>query len=217
MDTKVDTTDEWVKHYQDPIESKRRKLVLESKLEKLGVFLLDKQANILDLCCGNLEVMEILHERGYTSVVGVDQTLFHPEDTRFPVFKCDATKLPFEDMSFDAVINVHAMHHLGDLDDLVVVLDEIHRILRAGGELFILDFAPSIKLKIIFFLLKKKLLYFTRYMRHYADQLILEEDIIDRYLLNYKQFISLMDFFFRKKTVKYDAWHIYLCLERLSN
>ncbi len=217
MNDKVDTSDEWLKHYQDPVESKRRKAVLESKLEMLGVFLLDKHAKILDLCCGNLEVMEILQERGYTSIIGVDQTLFRPDEIRFPVFKSDATKLPFEDMSFDAVINVHAMHHLGDLDDLLVVLDQIHRVLRADGKLFILDFVPSMKLKIIFFLFKNKILYFTRYMRHYADQLILEEDIIDRYLSNYKQFMSLINFFFRRKNVKYDSWHIYLCLERIQN
>jgi ubiquinone/menaquinone biosynthesis C-methylase UbiE len=57
------------------------------------------------------------------------QTLKHPP----ALIECDALKLPFSDGSFDAVLSVCAIEHF---DDGGTALDEMSRILRPGGELF---------------------------------------------------------------------------------
>ncbi len=44
----------------------------------------------------------------------------------------DALNLPFQENSFDAVINIESAHHYGDIDKF---LEEVHRVLRPGGHL----------------------------------------------------------------------------------
>jgi len=185
MEKKIDCTEEWIAHYQDPVESKRRKTVLYNKLSKLGVFDLSLDAVILDHCCGNLETLELLYEYGYRNLYGIDQTLFKPDHNVAKVSKGDVKKLPFPSEMFDAVLNIHAMHHLGDLPDVAIVLDEIRRVLKPEAKFLMIDFCPRFRLKLIFALFKIRVLSFTRYMRHYGKQLLAEWDIIHRFLDNY--------------------------------
>ena len=51
---------------------------------------------------------------------------------------CDATRLPFEDASFDLVFGHAVLHHLPALDRSFA---EFHRVLRPGGRLIILEFS----------------------------------------------------------------------------
>jgi len=48
----------------------------------------------------------------------------------------DATKLPFEDGSFDAVVSTQVYEYVADLD---LALAEVARVLRPGGRVFVLD------------------------------------------------------------------------------
>jgi SAM-dependent methyltransferase len=57
------------------------------------------------------------------------QTLKHPP----ALIECDALKLPFGDDSFDALLSVCAIEHF---DDGGTALDEMSRVLKPGGELF---------------------------------------------------------------------------------
>ncbi len=57
------------------------------------------------------------------------QTLKHPP----ALIECDALKLPFGDGSFDALLSVCAIEHF---DDGGTALDEMARVLKPGGELF---------------------------------------------------------------------------------
>jgi SAM-dependent methyltransferase len=50
------------------------------------------------------------------------------------VKQCDATRLPFDDDSFDAVVANHMLYHLDDPDAALV---EFARVLRPGGRVFI--------------------------------------------------------------------------------
>jgi ubiquinone/menaquinone biosynthesis C-methylase UbiE len=49
------------------------------------------------------------------------------------LIECDALKLPFGDETFDALLSVCAIEHF---DDGGTALDEMSRILKPGGELF---------------------------------------------------------------------------------
>jgi ubiquinone/menaquinone biosynthesis C-methylase UbiE len=52
-------------------------------------------------------------------------------------FEADAHKLPFEDDSFDAVVNIESAQHYKDVDRF---FSEVHRVLKPGGYLLIAYF-----------------------------------------------------------------------------
>ena len=52
-----------------------------------------------------------------------------------PTVRSDARALPFEDESFDLVLSTDAWEHI-EADDLVAA--EAHRVLRPGGQLFVM-------------------------------------------------------------------------------
>ncbi|MEV4258364.1 class I SAM-dependent methyltransferase [Spirillospora sp. NPDC049652] len=57
------------------------------------------------------------------------RTLAHPP----ALVECDALKLPFQDGSFDAILSVCAIEHF---DDGGTSLDEMARVLKPGGQVF---------------------------------------------------------------------------------
>ncbi|OLP44412.1 class I SAM-dependent methyltransferase [Rhizobium oryziradicis] len=55
------------------------------------------------------------------------------EPLNFGAFKCqqaDASALPFEDQSFDAIIAMHMLYHVPDLEKAIA---DMHRLLKPGG------------------------------------------------------------------------------------
>jgi demethylmenaquinone methyltransferase/2-methoxy-6-polyprenyl-1,4-benzoquinol methylase len=105
---------------------------------------------VLDLCCGTGDMaMELARpERGRRPVVGVD---FSPPmlalgtekvaraglGARVLLCAGDALALPFDDGEFDAVTVTFGLRNL---TDLLGGLLEIHRILRPGGSVAVLEF-----------------------------------------------------------------------------
>lgn len=55
-------------------------------------------------------------------------------------FQADAAALPFEDNLFDVIICTNSFHHYVNPGK---VLDEVYRVLKKGGRLFILDFTAD--------------------------------------------------------------------------
>lgn len=100
----------------------------------------------LDLCCGTGDVSFALAGRG-ASVTGVDFTqamldgaVRRPEAREFPevrFLRGDALHLPFPDAGFDLVTISYGLRNLADFDR---GLREMHRVLKPGGRLLVLDF-----------------------------------------------------------------------------
>ncbi|WP_171052537.1 class I SAM-dependent methyltransferase [Ruegeria sediminis] len=89
---------------------------------------------VLDLCCGHGNASEALVEMGAT-VTGLDFSPAMLARARLRVPKAtfveaDASRMPFEDNRFDAVVCNVGFGHLPDAD---AVLREIARVLRPGG------------------------------------------------------------------------------------
>jgi ubiquinone/menaquinone biosynthesis C-methylase UbiE len=76
---------------------------------------------------GDPEVLEIARTKA--AKAGVEITLDHGM----------AFQLPYSDDAFDRVLTSLVMHHL-TRDDKQLAFGEVYRVLRAGGELHILDF-----------------------------------------------------------------------------
>lgn len=101
----------------------------------------------LDLGCGNGKTVSTLLDNSL-DVTGIDFSSKAVESCR-SIFgdkaefvESDVSNIPFDDSSFDYVTAVHILEHIDD-DAMRQVSDEIRRILRPGGYLFIRSFAPG--------------------------------------------------------------------------
>lgn len=112
-------------------------------------------AVVLDLCCGTGDLAFALAHAGRARIVGADfaHTMLvraraksvdssAPAGTgvtaRMSFFEADALRLPFANASFDLVTSAFGFRNLANYE---AGLREIHRILKPGGTVAILEFA----------------------------------------------------------------------------
>ncbi len=100
----------------------------------------------LDLGCGNGKTTSVLIDEGYETM-GLDFSRVAIEKCRerFPgsVFVVSSVlEMPFGDETFDYVTAVHILEHL-EHEDLKAAAQEIRRILKEGGFVFIRSFTPD--------------------------------------------------------------------------
>ena len=102
-------------------------------------------ACVLDLCCGTADMALAVRRRaaGSASIFGADfsHTMLVLASgkvrNRVRLMEADALALPVGDARFDLVVSAFGFRNLADYD---AGLHEILRVLRAGGEVGILDF-----------------------------------------------------------------------------
>jgi demethylmenaquinone methyltransferase/2-methoxy-6-polyprenyl-1,4-benzoquinol methylase len=111
-------------------------------------------ALVLDLCCGTGDLALALRDHGPARIIGADFAHTMLTRARFksqlvpshsgwpplpvlPVVESDALHLPFANESFDLVTTAFGFRNLANYE---AGLREIHRILKPGGTLAILDF-----------------------------------------------------------------------------
>lgn len=100
--------------------------------------------DVLELGCGIGAVAAFLTETYHMKVWGTDYDhrqiqiarKRHPENAHLTYQVEDATRLSFQDASFDLVISQNVFHHLAQWQKAVL---EIKRVLRPGGFLLWLD------------------------------------------------------------------------------
>jgi 2-polyprenyl-6-hydroxyphenyl methylase/3-demethylubiquinone-9 3-methyltransferase len=91
---------------------------------------------ILDLGCGKGRFARQLSAAG-AQVVGVDRSAaMLAEAVGLDRARASARRLPFADGAFEAVVAVEVFEHLPAID---VVLREVHRVLRPGGVIAVVD------------------------------------------------------------------------------
>ena len=118
----------------------RRKLV--QKLQPL----LPVNARVLDVGCGTGDLSIAIFEKTVAQVVGIDfcrpmLELATKKASQLEFVEGDALKLPFGDASFDAVAIAFALRNLASADQGLV---ELHRVLKPGGWLTILEFSKPV-------------------------------------------------------------------------
>jgi ubiquinone/menaquinone biosynthesis C-methylase UbiE len=128
-------------------------------LEKLGYYYATKLKNlgfsegkILDVGCGfGAMCLVLAREIPRCEVVGVDLSipmLHYAKNSlscesiknRVKFEKADVEKMPFEDDSFDVAFNINIVHWVGAP---ISMLNEIERILKPEGHLFVKDLRKS--------------------------------------------------------------------------
>ncbi|MBP0017088.1 MAG: class I SAM-dependent methyltransferase [Cyanobacteria bacterium SBLK] len=104
---------------------------------------IDRETNILDLCCGAGQVTRFL-TRLSERVTGLDASPKAiarakknvPQANYIEAF---AEKMPFADNTFD-IVHVSAALHEMNPEQFRQILQEVHRVLRSGGTFAIVDF-----------------------------------------------------------------------------
>ncbi|MBN2167833.1 MAG: class I SAM-dependent methyltransferase [Actinobacteria bacterium] len=94
----------------------------------------DTNSRILEIGCGGGALLAYLEKKGHVAV-GID---IYDEAVKLAikntmgceVVRCDAVDLPFDDSSFDRILNHHVLEHLHDLTE---ALCEWRRVLKPGG------------------------------------------------------------------------------------
>lgn len=88
-------------------------------------FLADLQANSCDITC--MDVSPVIAKRAKEKLSG----------TPMKFLSADSRCLPFRDSSFSAVVSPSTLDHFPNSADLGTSLEELHRVLKPGGHLFI--------------------------------------------------------------------------------
>ena len=90
--------------------------------------------DVLEVGCGRGHLLHLLQRQG-ARAVGVDANPHAVANGAADGMQvADATVLPFDDASFDAVVSVHTIEHLPDLGP---ALGEMVRVTRPGGRLLL--------------------------------------------------------------------------------
>jgi 2-polyprenyl-3-methyl-5-hydroxy-6-metoxy-1,4-benzoquinol methylase len=96
-------------------------------------------AAILDDGCGSgyiaRELARLVGPTG--SVVGVDRVDERQTTDGFEFVLLESNQLPRDDESFDLVVSNHVLEHVGEYEQQLEYLREIHRVLRPGGWLYL--------------------------------------------------------------------------------
>ena len=104
---------------------------------------LEPGSQVLDIGCGNGRNSRYLASKGF-QVTGIDISPAQVEIAKKRAEKelpenpiqfhvADATKLPFQDGQFSAVLYIATLHHLPSADERLKSLIEIFRVLKPGG------------------------------------------------------------------------------------
>lgn len=114
-----------------------KKEIFEMVLSEIG-----DNENVLEVGCGNCELITYIAEKRKIKGVGVDINDFgFKKMNRVKCIKEDAGNLKhFKDGSFSSVISKYSLHEF--LQPLKV-LKECFRVLKEGGKIIIVDFLPK--------------------------------------------------------------------------
>ncbi len=111
------------------------------RLRQLGVAGWDRRLTVTELFCGRGNALHAWHALGFWSLEGLDLSAELVAQYRGParVHVGDARRLPYADGSRDIVAIQGGLHHLRLMADLEQVAAEIHRVLRPGGRLVVVE------------------------------------------------------------------------------
>jgi ubiquinone/menaquinone biosynthesis C-methylase UbiE len=123
-------------HLRSPLQTRQYELLADDLAARAP-------GTVLDWGCGYGQISALLRERG-VDVTSFDYRPDAPAEggplvlERFPDFPAftssDSVRLPFDDATFDTALSVGVLEHVQDPDGS---LDELARVLKPGGKLYI--------------------------------------------------------------------------------
>lgn len=209
-------TDEWHEAYGTPEQIAFRLRTIGPKLVRFGIDKAPKDIRILDMCCGHGEALKQLSDWGFKSIEGFDQRIHEPlkSDPRIPSYEGNAadTKLPSE--SYDWIMNIHSMHHLGNVEQLTQWIAEMRRILKPGGHFSIVDYWKTPWLMTAMWFFRRPWTHVTPYIKTYGEQIIDEWEYLDPFFRDADKIRAALLNGFEVVRENHDPWHFYLTLRK---
>ncbi len=174
----------------------------------------NENASILDFGCGFGYFLNYFYNKGYKNLHGIDpdQKLLNQIPKQIKTSLQYGQKTNLESNSFDVVFIYCVFHHVGQDKDYFQVIDEVTRILKPNGYLFICEPGRR-KTFIVMEFIIKILEMFSQLFKSY-DALIKEEKNLVHYFL--KNHHKVRDKLREKKfseiinTYKFEKW-LYVC------
>jgi demethylmenaquinone methyltransferase/2-methoxy-6-polyprenyl-1,4-benzoquinol methylase len=113
---------------------------------KLADILADENAIVLDVACGTGDLSIELQTGAKAAVIGTDfcrpmLAVAQEKAAEIPFVEGDAMELSFAENSFDAVTIAFGLRNLSNFRN---GLTELHRVLKPGGKLVILEFSAPV-------------------------------------------------------------------------
>ena len=138
---------DFLNHFLSVNTDKRWRRLVSKKLKDI----LDREdALVLDVACGTGDLSIELQTAGKAKVIGTDfcrpmlEIAYDKNtknDTAIPYIEADGMNLSFADDTFDAVTIAFGLRNFSNWQD---GLTELHRILKKGGRLAILEFSAPV-------------------------------------------------------------------------
>ena len=122
---------------------KRWRRLVSKRLEEV---LQNPNALVLDVACGTGDLALELQKNANAKVIGTDfcrpmLEIAYQKDASIPFVEADGMNLSFADNTFDAVTIAFGLRNFSNWKDGLI---ELHRILKTGGKLVILEFSTPI-------------------------------------------------------------------------
>ena len=187
----------WHAAYRADALVKRRVATHGQKLKRLGILDLPRTTRILDVCCGEGEMLDMLQGAGFTSVMGLDvaadpqaiQSLSHKP---WRYVAGSATQFPFAKDSFDYILCAHSLHHLWPLAQIKALIENARQALKPGGTLALVDHYDSLQLRLALAVLLSPLAKLTNWSRLFREQHLEEKEQLFGYLNEWPQVHAAM-------------------------
>lgn len=125
--------------FETPSEEVRK---FERRLRGLGIHRWRKDMEVIELFCGRGSGLLAFERLGFGRLCGADLSPALAGQYAGPakLVVCDCRHLPFATATRDVAVVQGGLHHLGDLArDLEGTLAEVHRVLRDGGRLVVVE------------------------------------------------------------------------------
>ena len=180
-------TEDWHHAYRSDVLSERRVATHGKKLRRLGIYASRRDSKILDVCCGEGEMLDLLFQDGFHALTGVD--LAWDEKARrylsgkpWHYVAGSGAQFPFKKESFDWVLCAHSLHHLWPLENIRFLVQNGYDTLKPGGKLALIDHYDAWQVRLAFRLILSPLALVTEWTRAFRRQHLEEKDQLYGYL-----------------------------------
>ncbi len=213
-------SEEWRQSYRCDLLVNRRRAKHAQKLKRLGFYDLPRDVRILDACCGEGEMLDILEARGFVNISGVDLAYDKSFSEQLKTKKwryaaASAAELPFQANAFDWILCAHSLHHLAGLENIRRFLAQALMCLKPGGKLVLVDHYDSFQFRLALGTLLSPIGCLTPMTRVFREQHLEEKNILYDYLDHWRDLDKLMrNAGFEKFTMQKGLFFFYAVLKK---